>query len=469
VDGKATKMIDKLQKAVIFAQKLGGEFADARSETQKTKQTNVVNGSIRTFSSVNRSGIAIRVKFGGAWGLASTTSLTSDALETAVKNAFKLAKIANVYSKEKIGICEITSVKRKLTAKIKINPENIDTEEKLKFIFSLDEAQKAADERIVSRTSNYIESLKNSELVNSLGSQLEWNEVHTSFSAMSIALESGKREMEFDTKGGTVGYELVKETDPHVFGTNVAKGAVEMLSAVKPPSGLMTVIVDPDIAGVLAHEVMGHASEADEVIRDRSFLSDAVGKTVASNLVTMVDNGTIAGAYGSIPFDSEGTPSSRTVIIEKGVYKGFLHSMETAATLNSTPTGNGRTQDYNRRVWVRMTNTFFEPGNWKLEEMISDTEEGLLALKCISGMEDPVGGGFQVRCLKGYIIKNGEKKNLVRGFTLIGKALDILKTVDSVGKEFQLTSGLCGKGEEDYIPVTSGGSYMRAKIVAGGE
>jgi TldD protein len=462
-------MIDELQKAIVLAQKLGGEFADARFETQKAKQINVVNGSIRTFSSIERSGVAIRVKFRGAWGLASTTTLTSDALKTATRNAFKLAKTANTYSKEKIGINETTFLKKKSAAKIKIDPENINTEEKLKFVFSLDEAQKAADKRIVSRTSNYVESLKNFELVNSFGSQLEWNEIRTSFSAMSIALESGKREMGFDNMGGTVGYELVKETDPHVFGTDVAKGAVEMLSAVKPPSGLITVIVDPDIAGVLAHEVMGHASEADEAIRHRSFLSDAIGKTVASNLVTMVDNGTIAGAYGSIPFDSEGTPSSRTVIIEKGVYKGFLHSLETAAALNSNPTGNGRTQDYNRRVWVRMTNTFFEPGNWKLEEMISDTKKGLLALKAISGMEDPVGGGFQVRALKGYIIENGEKKNLVRGLSLTGKALDILKTVDSVGKEFQLTPGLCGKGEEDYIPVTSGGSYMRAKIIAGGE
>lgn len=462
-------MIDELKKAIVLAQKFGGEFADARFETQKAKQINVVNGSIRTFSSIERSGVAIRVKFRGAWGLASTTTLTSDALKTAARNAFKLAKVATTYSKEKIGINETAFLKKKSAAKIKIDPENINTEEKLKFVFSLDEAQKAADKRIVSRTSNYVESLKNFELVNSFGLQLEWNEIRTSFSAMSIALESGKREMGFDNMGGTVGYELVKETDPHVFGTDVAKGAVEMLSAVKPPSGLITVIVDPDIAGVLAHEVMGHASEADEAIRHRSFLSDAIGKTVASNLVTMVDNGTIAGAYGSIPFDSEGTPSSRTVIIEKGVYKGFLHSLETAVALNSNPTGNGRTQDYNRRVWVRMTNTFFEPGNWKLEEMISDTKKGLLALKAISGMEDPVGGGFQVRALKGYIIENGEKKNLVRGLSLTGKALDILKTVDSVGKEFQLTPGLCGKGEEDYIPVTSGGSYMRAKIIAGGE
>jgi TldD protein len=115
-----------------------------------------------------------------------------------------------------------------------------------------------------------------------------------------------------------------------------------------------------------------------------------------------------------------------------------------------------------------MTNTFFEPGDSALDELIADTKEGLLAIKGISGMEDPVGGGFQGRVLKGYLIKNGEKKELVRSFTLTGKALDILKTVDMVGKKLELDGGHCGKGEEDWVPVTTGGPFMRAKIIVGG-
>jgi TldD protein len=115
-----------------------------------------------------------------------------------------------------------------------------------------------------------------------------------------------------------------------------------------------------------------------------------------------------------------------------------------------------------------MTNTFFEPRDCTLDEIISDTKEGLLAMKFISGMEDPVGGGFQARALRGYVIKNGQKKNLVRSLTLTGKAIDILKTVDMVSEDFKLSGGNCGKGEEDWIPVSSGGPYMRAKIIVGG-
>lgn len=461
-------MMRELKNVVDFAQKLGSEFVDVRFERSKVKQISVVNGAIRNFTSSIRSGVAVRVKIKSAWGLASTNVLTSDSLKDAAKKAFKLAKTSSVYSKGKIEIPEIKPIKTSLKMKVKINSEDVDTEEKLKFVFALDKAQKEVDRRIASRTSNYAEISQKFELANSFGCELSWEEIRTSFSAFSVALEAGRREFGIDFKNGTVGYELVKETDPNEFAGNVAKEAVETLSAAKPPSGLMKVIVDPSIAGVLAHEVMGHASEADEVIRRRSFLCEAIGKKVGSDSVTMVDDGTIAKANGSIPYDSEGTKSSRTIIIENGIYKGFMHSIETAKALNSKPTGNGRAQDYNRRIWVRMTNTFFEPRDWKLEEMISSTKDGLLALKAIGGMEDPVGGGFQVRALRGYIMKNGRKKELVRSFTLTGKALDILKTVDAVSQDFRLLGGGCGKGEEDWVQVGIGGPYMRANIIVGG-
>jgi len=460
--------LDELQKAVDLALKLGGEFADARLETNKNRHISVANGSIRTFNSSSQNGVAIRVKLGGAWGLASTTTINSKSLRETAKRAFELAKKSSNYSDKKISIPKIRAHKKTLKARVKIRHKNVDTEEKLGFVRALDSAQAEADKRIVNRTSNYIERVRNYELVNSFGSELQWDEIRTMFLVESVASEAGKLEYSLGRRYGTMGYELVKETDPNEFGRGVAREAVELLSAAKPPSGFMNVIVDPDIAGLLAHEVMGHASEADEVLRQRSFLSKAVGKRVGSELVTMVDDGTVKQAYGSIPFDSEGTPSSRTVIIENGIYKGFMHSLETAGEFHSKPTGNARAQDYNRRVFVRMTNTFFEPGDCTLDEIITDTKEGLLAVQGISGMEDPVGGGFQARVLKGYLIKNGREKDLVRGFTLTGKALDILKTVDMVGKDLQLWGGHCGKGEEDYIPVTSGGAYMRAKIIVGG-
>jgi len=248
----------------------------------------------------------------------------------------------------------------------------------------------------------------------------------------------------------------------------MAGDALKLLTAGKPPSGTMTVITDPDISGLLAHEVMGHASEGDEITKRRSFLTDVVGKKVGSKLITMYDDGAYPGANGTIPFDSEGVPGHKTAIIERGIYAGFMHSLETSGTLGSTPTGNGRAQDYSRRVWVRMTNTYFGPGEDNLKEMIEETKSGLLTHKAISGMEDPVGGGFQAVALMGFMVKNGEVGKAVRGMTLTGKALEILKSVDMASREFELTGGMCGKGEEDYVSVSSGGPYLRAKIIVGG-
>jgi TldD protein len=193
-----------------------------------------------------------------------------------------------------------------------------------------------------------------------------------------------------------------------------------------------------------------------------------VGKEIGSELVTMVDDATLAGPSGSYPFDSEGTPSSRTVIIEDGVFKGYMHTLETASLMGVAPSGNGRSQDYNRRVFARMSNTFFDKGSWKNDEIISDTKEGLFVAKTHSGMEDVVGGGVQATALKGYIIKNGEKTTLVRTMALAGRVLDILRTVDAVGDTLAFDGGNCGKGEEDWIPVSSGGPHMRAEMMVGG-
>ena len=458
-------MLDTLEKLIDYVKKLGVDYCDARFEQREALQISTTNGSIRAISRNVSSGVSVRAFLNGHWGYASSTELSWEALKSTAEKAVKMVKA--IKGTKEIKISPIV-VEKKYKLPIKIDPREISLEEKVNLLLELDKAQRKADKRVVNSNTRYNESRLNFILVNSEGSKIEWSEVRTGIMAIPVSFEAGKMQSSYFVKNGTCGYELIKEVDPNVEGEKVAKESVELLNAKKPPSGYLTVIVNPDIAGLLAHEVMGHASEADEIVKKRSFLTGIVGEKVGSELVTMVDDGTIPGAYGTIPFDSEGTPSSRTVIIENGIYKGYMHNLETAAMMGVKPTGNGRAQDYNRRIWVRMTNTLFERGDWDLEEMISETKEGLLATKALSGMEDPVGGGFEARALKGYIIERGEKKDLVRSFTLTGKALDILKTVDAVSKDFELHGGHCGKGEEDFVPVSAGGPYMRARILIGG-
>ncbi|MGY5876648.1 MAG: TldD/PmbA family protein [Candidatus Thorarchaeota archaeon] len=442
-------------------------FADIRQETQRSTNLTVVNSNLREFNETNKAGAVARVLVGECWGQASTTlPLSEDRFKTLLEQALKRAKSSAKYSRKIIDFSGITPYVKTVHQEVKEDPSNVSGEEKLKFVVELDKSQQI-DERIVNTNSYYADQKKQYRLVNTAGSQIEWDEIRTLMFVQSVAKEGDKVQFDYDVHGGRGGYEIAREVNTEKVGSRCAKGAIELLSAGKPPSGELTVVIDGEISGLVAHEVCGHASEADEVVKGRSFLTGLVGDNVGTEYVTMIDDGNL-NEWGGIPFDSEGTPASRTVIIEKGEFMGYLHSLETSILMGVEPTGNGRAQDYNRRVFARMTNTFFDVGDWKEEEIIEDTKDGLYVIKATSGMEDVVGGGVQASALKGYNIKNGEKTELVRSMTLAGKVLDILKTVDAVSDKIKYSGGTCGKGEEDLVSVSTGGPHMRAQIIVGG-
>ncbi|MFW9804813.1 MAG: TldD/PmbA family protein [Candidatus Thorarchaeota archaeon] len=443
-------------------------FADIRQESRVGTVLTVVNGALRRFNRTNRAGTVARVLVGECWGQASTTQeVTKACLEMLLSDATKMAKASAKYSRKDIDLSNVNSEQKSVWLSVKEDSEDVSTEEKLDFLMDLDKGLKI-DDRIVNTNSSYTDGKLNFRLVNSEGARLEWDELQIRVLAYPVAREGDKMHYDYGIVGGQTGYEVIRGVDAHEFSGKIAQGALDLLSAEKPPSGKMTIIMDGDVSGTIAHEVCGHGSEADEIVKERSFLTGMVGKRVGSDLVTMIDDATLPGMRGSFPYDSEGTPSSRTFIIKDGIFSGYLHTLETAALMGLEPTGNGRAQDYNHRIFARMSNTFFGPGDWSTDEIISDTKDGLYINKSMSGMEDVVGGGVQVTCLKGYVIKNGEKQQLVRGSSLAGKVLDILPTVDAVGKEMDFSLGKCGKGEEDWIPITSGGPHMRAELIVGG-
>jgi len=458
-------VIDELELAVERMRAEGADFCDARYQTITTNGIAVVDAAVRRISEDRIRGVCLRARKKGSWGYATTVDSSKDmVLEAAVKAA------RNALAGNALGmiIPDTGEAKADLKAQVKFHPAQVPMEEKVQAVLDMDRAQKV-DPRIVNTNSVLREEVRQNSLVNSHGRKLSWEEVRTTIMVQAVASEAGRTEFFYDIRGGGLGYEVVKDTDLESFGREVGKESLKMLAAEKAPSGLLTCITDPSISGLLAHEVMGHASEADEIVKRRSFLTDMVGKQVGSPLITMVDDGTVPEARGSIPFDDEGTPSSRTVIIKDGVYQGYMQSLETAAEMGVRPTGNGRAQSYDRRVWVRMTNTFFEKGDQNLDEMIADVKFGVLTDRMISGMEDPVGGGFEAKALRGYLIENGRVTRLLRSFTLTGNALEILRTGDAVGSKVELDGGSCGKGIEDWVPVSSGGPHCRFKIVLGGD
>ena len=461
-------MLDLMSRAIESISDGKVTFADIRQESRVGTQLVVVNGALRSFNCTNRAGTVARVLVGECWGQASTTQeVTKDRLELILSEATKMAKACAQYSRKDIDLSDVNSEQKSVWLPVKEDPEDVSTEEKIDFVMDVDKGLRI-DDRIVNTNSSYQDGKLLIRLVNTEGAKLEWDELRIRVFVYPVAREGDRMHYDYNVVGGQTGYELIRKVDTNEFSAKPAQGALDLLSAEKPPSGKMTIIMDGDLSGIVAHEVCGHGSEADEVVKERSFLTGMVGKRVGSDLVTMIDDGTLPGKLGSYPYDSEGTPASKTFIIEDGIFRGYMHTLETAAIMGMKPTGNGRAQDYNRRVFARMSNTFFGPGDWSADEIISDTKDGLYVIKPTSGMEDVVGGGVQVSCLKGYIIKNGEKKQLVRGNALAGKVLDILATVDAVSKEMDFSGGTCGKGEEDFVSVSSGGPHMRAELIVGG-
>ncbi len=461
-------MLDILTNAMENISERDVSFADIRHETHDTTSLGVINGSLRGLNQRAKAGVIARVLVGECWGQATTTEMvTKDVIKELLSEATKIARTSAKHSRKDIDLSNIPSHVATVWQDVKENPADVSLEEKIELTQKMEKALKI-DDRLVKTESRYVDSRKVFRLVNTAGSRLEWDEIQVSSIAIAVAREGSKMQYDYKIKGSQAGYEFIRSIDPAEIAENCAKGAIDLLGAEKPPSGQMTVIMDGDISGLVAHEVCGHASEADEVVKGRSFLTNMQGVQIGNDSVSMIDDGSIKGLGGSIPFDSEGTPGSRTTIIENGIFKGYLHNLETAIIMGVAPTGNGRSQDYNRRIFARMTNTFFDKGTWSNEEIIEDTKDGVYIIKTLSGMEDVVGGGVQATALKGYLIKDGEKKTLLRSMTIAGKVLAIMKTIDAVGNTLQFSGGSCGKGEEDFIPVTSGGPHMRGKMMVGG-
>ncbi len=460
---KAADAQDVLSEAVARMQDLGAEFSDARSQTVRVIGVSSLNGGLRQLVQKSTGGVCLRAWNGGRWGYGTVTSFERADVLKAAEDA-----VRNASGDGRPGFALEPSVVRRCDrADVRIHPDSVDLDEKISAARDLDRAQ-SVDERIINSAGSYSEEVKSNALVNSAGSDMSWEEVRVICRAMSVAADGRRMERYYDGPDSTRGYEVVRDLDLEALGRATAAEAIATLKADRAPSGNLTVISDPMVSGLLAHEAMGHASEGDEITKKRSFLTDAVGMKVASDIISMYDDGTVRGAHGSVPYDDEGTPSSCTTIIDRGVYKGYMHSLETASQLGASPTGNGRAESYGKRTWVRMTNTFFGPGEWDKDEIVADTKDGILCDKMINGMEDPVGGCFEAKCLRGFLIRNGEIVKPLQSFTLTGRSVDILSSADALSKEVVLDGGMCGKGIEDWVRVSSGGPYMRARMIVGG-
>jgi len=283
-----------------------------------------------------------------------------------------------------------------------------------------------------------------------------------------VAMENGRAESDRFVQGGVGGGEILDGLTAE-NARKAADSARALLHAKAPPYGRLTVLLAPSVTGYFAHESFGHGAEADQFVRDRSYLKPHLGKQVGPEILTIVDNGAYTGAWSEIYCDDEGHPAQRTVLVDHGRFTGALHDRVTAAMFGTTPTGNTRRSDVFSRSFVRMTNTYVEPGESSFEELVKEARDGVLLESGVGGIEDPQGGQVQVKARMGHLIENGQVTDLVSSMALSGKVLEFLSSIRGVSgkKDFALDTGSCGKGRTDFIPNSAGGPYLLSSAVVG--
>jgi TldD protein len=258
--------------------------------------------------------------------------------------------------------------------------------------------------------------------------------------------------------GGRVefGY-FTDQKDYERYTREAVRQALINLEAVNAPAGEMDVILGSGWPGILLHEAIGHGLEADFNRKKVSAFTDRIGKKVASELCTVVDDGTIPSRRGSLNLDDEGTPTHRTVLIEKGILKGYLQDRLNATLMGMPLTGNGRRESYAHIPMPRMTNTFMLAGETPPEDIIRSVKKGLYAVAFGGGQVDITNGKFVFSASEAYLIEDGKVTRPVKGATLIGNGPDVLRRVSMVGTDLKLDEGIgtCGKDGQS-VPVGVG-------------
>jgi TldD protein len=329
---------------------------------------------------------------------------------------------------------------------------------KLDLLRRVDAACRAADPRV----KQVIVSLTSEEVVMLIAtaSGFTVGDVRplTRLNVTAIAEDGAKREIGSFGGGGRVPFDFYLDAERWKrFASEAARQAVLKLSAVDAPAGAMTVVLGPGWPGILLHEAVGHGLEGDFNRKGVSAFSGRIGQKVASELVTVIDDGTMANRRGSLNVDDEGTPTGRTVLIENGILRGYLQDRLNARLMGMEPTGNGRRESFAHPPLPRMTNTFMLAGSDEPLDILRSVERGLYAVSFGGGQVDITSGKFVFSASEAYLIENGRVTRPVKGATLIGNGPDALTRVSRVGRDLALDEGIgtCGK-DGQAVPVGVG-------------
>ncbi len=459
--------LEDLDRLLAEALGKGGDYADLYFEYRRSNSVGLEEQIVKSATQSVSQGVGVRVTAGEKTGYAYTDDITVESIRRAAQTAACIAKDGTASGP--INVSPRANARDLYPVAVPVS--DLPVERKIEFIKDIDRRARAYDGRIREVQVGLADEFKVFMVATSDGVLAGDVQPLTRASVSCIADADGNRQAGRSGGGGRRGFELF-ETDLTVekLADEAARQAILQLDALDAPAGTMEVVLGPGWPGILLHEAVGHGLEADFNRKQTSAFSGLIGQRVASELCTVIDDGTLPGRRGSLNIDDEGAPSGHTVLIENGLLRGYINDQLNARLLGVPRTGNGRRESYQHLPMPRMTNTFMLAGNDAPEDIIKSVKRGLYAVQFGGGQVDITSGKFVFSASEAYLIEDGKVTAPVKGATLIGNGPDVLTKVTAVGHDLEIDTGVgtCGKDGQS-VPVGVGLPTIKiSEITVGG-
>lgn len=449
-------LIDRVLAAAV---ERGGEMAEIFCEDRTSRSASRDDGRIEELSTGSSRGAGIRVISGETTGFAHTADLSEAGL-------LEAARAASAVARQGGGGTRVAPLEpqRRHESSVRLLPDAVPTAEKLDLLAQADDAARSTGAAISQVTASFGEGRRRILVASTDGVFATDDQVRTRFNVMCVATGDSGLQTGFESLARTQGYEMFEDADVAEMGRIAARRAIAKLTARPAPSGEVPIVLAGGSGGVLFHEACGHGLEADHIVKDSSVYCGQVGAQVASPLVTLVDDGTVSGEWGTSAIDDEGQPAQRNVLIENGILTDYMWDWLRARKEGRPSSGNGRRETYKDLPMVRMTNTFLLAGQEDPEEIIAQTPTGVYVAKLGGGQVNTATGDFVFGTTEAYLIEDGRLTEPLGDVNLIGNGPEVLRRIDALGNDFSMMPGTCGKDGQS-VPVGCGQPTLRISAV----
>ena len=427
-------------KIIKTALQNGGEYGEVYVEDSTATTLMCEGGELEKAVSGVDSGAGIRI----IHDLNTVYGYTNDVTQSSL---VKLAEDLSMAVKNKEFLQDIALKEKQphFISKVENGLDDTAISDKIALVNISNDVVWKADSHIVQAKVLYKDETKNIIMANSAGDYAKNFKSQVVFLVQVVLKDGDVLQTGYEAIGGFSGFEFFDSESVEEAALRAVRRGVKALKAKPVKAGTMPVILSSEAGGTMIHEAVGHGLEADLVEMGLSVYKGQIGKKIASDLITVVDDATIPGKRGSFSFDDEGTHAKKNVLIENGILKGYMYDRLTAMKENAVSTGNGRRESYRKRPIVRMTNTLITPGESRPEDIIRSVDNGLHVLKMGGGQVNTVNGDFVFEVLEAHMISDGEIAETVRGVTLTGNGPEVLRIIDMVGDDLGYSIGTCGK------------------------